>query len=76
MYDRYNNNVDKVVDEIKNIMLDMDLDGQWSIDIMQNKDDFYIIDMALASQSALNDVIDKSKFRPALEKWLPKIDWL
>ena len=51
----------------------MQLDGQWSLDIMQNGDEFYLIDMALAQNSALNDCC--SKGLPELkEDWIPNIN--
>lgn len=37
------------------------LKGQWSIDIMKNGDDFYFIDAAVMSQSALVDRMDMVK---------------
>ena len=40
---------------------------------MQNGPDFYIIDMALAQNSALNHCVPKGKLRSIDEKWLPKI---
>lgn len=39
---------------------------------MQNGDDFYVIDMALAAQSALNDVVE-GKLKEVNEKWIPKL---
>ena len=40
---------------------------------MQNGDDFYIIDMALAKNSALNDCVPKGLLRDAEEDWIPKL---
>lgn len=73
LYKRYNENVDKLTKEVEKLISNMDLPGQWSIDIMQNGEDFYIIDMALASQSALNDCVNPSKLRLPIENWLPKL---
>ena len=48
--------------------------GQWSVEIMQNGKDFYIIDMAIAENSAFYDNVPKSLRNPKEENWLPKID--
>lgn len=45
--------------------------GQWSIDVMRNGDDYYIIDMALAENSALNDCVPRDKLRAYPQQWLP-----
>lgn len=70
---RYKSNINTVVENIKHLIPHMNLDGQWSIDIMQNGKDFYIIDMALAETSALKDVIPKDKLKKYEEKWMPKL---
>ena len=62
------------------------VEGQWSIDIMEKKsvkdyaemskdseDDFYIIDMALAAQSAFSERF-KDVLKPVQENWLPTIE--
>ena len=41
---------------------------------MQNGDDFYIIDMALADNSALNDCVPKGMLKKTEENWIPKLD--
>jgi hypothetical protein len=38
---------------------------------MQNDDDFWIIDMAQASNSALVDCVPKNLLKPVEENWLP-----
>lgn len=48
---RYNENREKVVEHIREILPALDLPGQWSIDVMQNGDDFWLVDMALAENS-------------------------
>lgn len=71
---RYNENKDFVSACIKNILPNVDMEGQWSIDIMQNGSDFWLIDMALAESSALyNKTVPAQKRRPLKEDWLPKI---
>lgn len=72
LYKRYEDNVDKVLLEIEKLIIHMDLEGQWSIDIMQNGDDFYIIDMAIAANSALNDCVPSELSEPE-ENWLPQL---
>ena len=60
---RYNENKDKVVEEVSKLLSNCSLKGQWSIDIMQNGDDFWLIDMARASESALSECVPKDKLR-------------
>ena len=70
---RYNENETKILKSVEYLLKNMQLDGQWSLDIMQNGDEFYLIDMALAQNSALNDCC--SKGLPELkEDWLPNIN--
>lgn len=74
LYERYNANVDKLTEKVEELIKNIDLDkGQWSLDVMQNGEDFYVIDMALASESALSDVVEPSKFKKLSENWIPKI---
>lgn len=73
LYERYNANVGKLTEEMQNLISEMKLTGQWSIDVMQNGDDFYVIDMAQASDSALSDVVEPSKFKKIPENWMPKL---
>lgn len=70
---RYNDNKDIVVKHLKEMLPDINLTGQWSIDIMQNGNDFYIIDMALAQNSALKECVPKDMLKTAKEDWIPKI---
>lgn len=48
---RYEESKDRVVEHIRELLPFLDLAGQWSIDVMQNGDDFWLIDMALAESS-------------------------
>lgn len=68
---RYNENKDKVIEEIRRVLPTTDLHGQWSIDIMQNGDDFWLIDMALAENSAFYDCVPVELRNPSIENWLP-----
>lgn len=70
---RYNENVDKVVKNLEKMLPDVNLCGQWSIDIMQNGDDFWIIDMGLAVDSALVHCVPKNKLKPKVENWIPQL---
>lgn len=62
---RYKENKDLVVSEVLKLLKDCKLNGQWSIDIMQNDSDFWLIDMARASESALSECVPKEKLRQA-----------
>lgn len=62
---RYEENEDLVVSEVSRLLKDCRLKGQWSIDIMQNGSDFWLIDMARASESALSECVPKEKLKKA-----------
>lgn len=70
---RYKKSRNTVVEHMKKMLPQVNLEGQWSVDIMQNGKDFYIIDMALAVNSALKECISKGRLRPVQENWLPVI---
>lgn len=70
LQDTFNANVDMVTEHLKKLIPDIALIGQWSLDIMQNGDDFWIIDMALAANSALVTKLPMKLETPA-ENWLP-----
>lgn len=53
----YNDHVGAVKNEIRHLLPHLDLKGQYSIDVMKNGDDFYVIDMALMSESALTELL-------------------
>ena len=73
LMERYEKNVEKVLGNTQQIVHDTDLPGQWSIDVMQNGDDFYFIDMATACTSALADCVPVEKIRKQEEHWLPDL---
>ena len=52
----------------------MSLKGQWSVDIMQNGSDFWIIDMATADTSALNFCVPRELLKKSEENWIPQIE--
>lgn len=70
---RYEANKDMIVEHVKEMLPDMNLDGQWSLDIMQNGDDFWLIDMATADTSALNDCVPAGFLKKAPENWIPQL---
>lgn len=48
-------------------------EGQWSVDIMQNGDDFWLIDMAQADLSAYyKDAVPEELCKRNKENWLPE----
>ena len=63
----------KAVKNLEKMLPDVNLGGQWSIDIMQNGDDFWIIDMGLAVDSALVNCVPKNKLKPKVENWIPQL---
>lgn len=72
LMNRYKENKDMLVEKVQQMLPDIPLHGQWSLDIMQNGEDFYIIDMALAANSALVGCVPKEKLKPIQEYWLPE----
>lgn len=71
---RYNENKDDVIQHIEELVQELDLSGQWSIDVMQNGEDFWLIDMALAERSFGYDIavaVEDRHLTP--ENWIPKI---
>lgn len=71
---RYEENKEKVMSEMRKLIPHINLPGQWSIDIMQNGTEFYIIDMALAQESALSDCVPKGKIKHIEVNWIPKLE--
>ena len=72
---RYNKYKDVVLQKVKELLPDLDLTGQWSLDIMQNGDEFWLIDMALAQNSAFyQETVRLEDRRPEPESWIPQID--
>lgn len=73
---RYEANKDRVVAELARLLPDMGavgLTGQWSIDVMQSGEDFWLIDMALACTSALADCVPVGLLRAEPEISLPQL---
>lgn len=70
---RYDANKDAVVEHLSAVIKNINLNGQWSVDIMQNGDDFYLIDMAIAENSAFYDCVPIELRNPMTENWLPDL---
>lgn len=72
---RYEENKDTVLAHIQDFLnRNTSMSGQWSMDIMQNGDDFWFIDMADASHSALRDCVPAGKLHESEFSWAPKIE--
>ena len=73
---RYNDNKEHILELVQQLAgRTEELCGQWSIDILQNGDDFYLIDMAVAERSAFYDnVVPVNKRKPIVENWIPKLN--
>ena len=73
LYRRYEINKQTVLDNISSWLAEVELTGQWSIDIMQNGDDFWLIDMAVASESAFyKETVALELWKKSEENWLPE----
>lgn len=53
----FNNCLPKLSKEILPVIKNLDLSGRWSLDIMKNGHDFYLIDMATMASSALTELL-------------------
>lgn len=71
---RYHEHESEVRSHIRDILPGLTLEGQWSIDVMQNGDEFWIIDMAPAENSYFYDSVPPELRRPVKENWLPRLD--
>lgn len=71
---RYHDNKNLVMEKMEELLPSIDLHGQWSIDVMQNSDDFYIIDMATAETSALVECVPENLLNHVEENWIPEIN--
>lgn len=70
---RYEDNKQAVCDHIAEILPGLNLSGQWSIDVMMNGDDFWLIDMAVAEESAYYESVPENKRIKSEESWIPKL---
>lgn len=55
--DEFNEHLSRVRKEINAILPNLNLSGSYSIDVMKNGDDLYVIDLALMSESALTELL-------------------
>lgn len=70
----YEANKDRVAALAAALLPNLDLAGQWSIDIMQDGDDLWLIDMALAENSAFyRETVPAALMRPSEEHWMPEL---
>lgn len=53
----YNEYLPKVKKAIQMLLPELHLEGKYSIDVMKNGEDLYVIDLALMSESALTDLL-------------------
>ena len=71
---RYEENAEKVKTHVQKLIEQMEnISGQWSMDIMQNADEFWIIDMALAVNSALRECVPEGLLKVPEEDWIPEL---
>ena len=71
---RYEDNKEKILSEVEKLLPDCKLQGQWSIDIMQNGNDFWLIDMARASESSLSHCVPQEKLKKAPLPFLKQLE--
>ena len=75
LMERYDQNKDLVKEKLEEMLESVEgLTGQWSVDVMQNGNDFWIIDMALAVNSALVECVPKGLLKPVEENWIPRLE--
>ena len=70
---RYEEGKGKVLRGVREMLPDLELDGQWSLDVMQNGDDLWLIDMATADTSALSECVPAGRIRKSPEDWLSRL---
>lgn len=71
LHNRYNENKSMVCEHLKNIISKCNLSGQWSIDVMQNGSDFYIIDIQeLVNSIYYNETVKEDLRKPNSECWV------
>lgn len=66
----FDQNKDRITEHLRKLIPNVALSGQWSLDIMQNEEDFWLIDMALAANSAFVEKLPVKIHAPE-ENWLP-----
>lgn len=71
MIKKYEVNKNIILENLQPIVDKLDLTGQWSLDIMDDGEKLWLIDMAVAEQSTFYESIPEEKRRPVLEVWIP-----
>lgn len=67
----YSENIGKVKEMMQELLNNnIEMTGQWSVDIMQVENDFYLIDMALAENSFYYNSVPVKLRKPSAERWL------
>jgi len=71
---RYYENIERVKTAVIDLLPDLHLHGQWSLDIMQTGNDFWLIDMGVAENSAFyRECVPESSRVPTPENWLQQL---
>lgn len=64
-----------VAAHVKELLPGLDLAGQWSLDVMRDGDDYWLIDMAPAERSTFYEqTVPKAQRRPMVENWIPELE--
>lgn len=64
-----------VAAHIGELLPGLELAGQWSLDVMRDGDEYWLIDMAPAERSAYyGQAVPKGKRRPMVENWIPELE--
>lgn len=74
MKQKFNREKDNIVKHLQPIVDKLDLTGQWSLDIMDDGESLWLIDMAVAEQSTFYESVPEDKRKPVLEQWIPGLD--
>lgn len=70
----YGESKDLVAAHVRELLPGLGLAGQWSLDIMRDGDDYWLIDMAPAERSTFYErTVPKGKRRPMVENWIPEL---
>lgn len=76
LMERFERLKDTVQQEVERMLPELDLAGQWSLDIMANDDageQLYAIDMAPATSSALGHHVPRGMLKHEQTDWLPRL---
>lgn len=71
----YEASKDSVASHVAELLPGLNLAGQWSLDIMRDGDEYWLIDMAPAERSTYyGQTVPKGKRRPMVENWIPELE--